>query len=183
MGRRSFHLPNRKGHNLESLMEPQLPVEIEGKSQAPSIDRAVIGKAEATKSQAWIEQIKEATRGFLNLSKSDLINFLIREHKDELSAKEIVQIRLLNYDPLKHINWISHELRKALAKSDFEMVAVLQSELKQIELAPTRTLMNAPENIEVPKKAGPVMKSRKIGNAVTSIEPVAHLDTNIFASE
>jgi len=122
---------------LESVTENKDAEEKRVVAPPQSSDRAVIGKAESLKLQMWIEQIKESTRGFLNPTKSDLVNFLIREHKEELTSREMTQIRSLNYDPVKHINWISQELKAAYSKPDFEMVALLQSELKQIELSPS----------------------------------------------
>ena len=122
---------------MESLTENKDAEDKRVVAPTQSSDRAAIGKAESLKLQMWIEQIKGSTRGFLNPSKSDLVNFLIREHREELSSREMIQIRSLNYDPVKHINWISQELKAAYSKADFEMVALLQGELKQIELSPS----------------------------------------------
>ena len=106
---------------------------METKSRSP--DRISLGLAEAQKVEGWLKQVHERSKGFLALNKSDLVNFLIREHKDELSVKEIGQIRADNYDPIRHINWITQELKVALAKNDMAAVAMLQEEIKGIELS------------------------------------------------
>ena len=54
-----------------------------------AVERVSIGKAESDRLASWLSQVQVATGGFLNLSKADLVNFLVRYHADELSAKEI----------------------------------------------------------------------------------------------
>lgn len=98
-------------------------------------DRVSIGRIEADKLGVWLSQIQTTSKGFLDLTKSDLINFLIRDHKVELTPKELSQIRADNYDPVRHINWITQALKIALAKKDFVMVASLQEEIKSVELS------------------------------------------------
>lgn len=104
-----------------------------------AVDRATLGKSEAEKVHAWIKQVKDSSKGFLDLTRSDLVNFLIREHKDELTPKEIAQIRSDNYNPIRHINWITQELKAALSQNDLKMVGLLQAEIKGIELSSAST--------------------------------------------
>lgn len=98
-------------------------------------DRATLGGPESAKLDRWLKQITEASKGFLTLSKSDLVNFLIREHRDDLLPKELVRIRSDNYDPVRHINWIMPQLKKALSENDISRISDLQSELRGIELS------------------------------------------------
>lgn len=104
---------------------------------AIQVDRVAIGKSEAEKIEAWILQLKNMSKGFLKLTKSDIVNFLIRDHKTDLSSKEIAQIRSDNYNPVRHMNWIAQELKTALSKNDFISVAILQGEIKGVELSAT----------------------------------------------
>lgn len=113
------------------------------REKSAAIDRATLGKPEAEKVNAWIKQVRESSKGFLDLTRSDLVNFLIREHKNELTPKEIAQIRADNYNPIRHINWITQELKIALSQNDLKMVGLLQAEIKGIELSDTRTAQAA----------------------------------------
>ncbi len=101
----------------------------------PQVDRVSISKMESEKVAAWVKQLESNSKGFLALTKSDVVNFLIREHKAELSPKEMGQIRSDHYDPIRHINWITQELKSALSTGDMSKVAALQEEIKGIELS------------------------------------------------
>jgi hypothetical protein len=138
---------------IESAMAREKPV---------AVDRATLGKSEAEKVNAWIKQIKESSKGFLDLTRSDLINFLIRDHRDELTPKEIAQIRADNYNPIRHINWITQELKAALSQNDLKMVGLLQAEIKGIELSSVgnaQTTLSGGEIVAVPTKRKRTPKS------------------------
>lgn len=98
-------------------------------------ERICLGSDEATKAQGWLEQINSSSKGFLALSKSDVINFLIREFKSELTTKEMQKIKSYHYDPIKHLNWITPRLKEALINGDTAKVAEIQDEIRGIELA------------------------------------------------
>ena len=127
------------------------------------IERVSIGKSESEKVSGWLGQLQKSLKGYLSLTKSDLLNFLIREHKAELSPKEMSQIRGDHYDPIRHISWIAQELKTALAKNDMTMVATLQEEIKGVELSVishANDVVVAIENGEVPPPS-PLKPKRK----------------------
>lgn len=128
------------------------------REKAAPVDRATLGKPEAEKVNAWIKQVRESSKGFLDLTRSDLVNFLIREHKDELTPKEIAQIRADNYNPIRHINWITQELKTALSQNDLKMVGLLQLEIKGIELSDMKTAQAALSGDEM---AAPPLKRKR----------------------
>jgi hypothetical protein len=99
------------------------------------VERATLGKEEAEKVAAWLRQLEESSKGFLMLSRSEVVNFIVREHKPELSAREMQQIRSQHYDPIRHLNWITPRLKDALQKNDMAAVAALQDEIRGIELS------------------------------------------------
>jgi len=117
-------------------------------------ERVKLGKTESIKVSAWLKQLDESSNGFLQLTKSDLINFLIREHKEELTTKEISQIRANHYDPIRHLNWITPRLKEALTAHDKEQITRLQDELRSIELSViskvtgVNNLVNGPPDIK-----------------------------------
>jgi hypothetical protein len=102
---------------------------------ARSIERVTLGPEESEKVTALLRQIEESSKGFLQLSRSDVVNHLVREHKSEFSTRELQQIRTHHYDPVRHLNWITPRLKDALLKNDVATVQSLQSELRNIELS------------------------------------------------
>lgn len=105
------------------------------KNSVKALDRVTLGKEEAIKISEWLKQIEDSSSGFLQLSRSDVVNFLIREHKSELTPREKQQIRVQHYDPIKHLNWITPRLKDALQRADAAAVSALQAEIKSIELS------------------------------------------------
>ena len=98
------------------------------------IERVTLGKDEAEKLNHWLVQIKSETSGFLEVSKSDLVNFLIRSHADQLKSKDIKLIRTHKYDLVKHLNWLTPLLKKAIEENDRERILALHTELKALEI-------------------------------------------------
>lgn len=141
MGRGSLPLPNRKGYNMEQIIlknfeqpsSESMNDTAADKNKMP-VERVTLGKDEAEKLNNWLNQIKSETSGFLEVSKSDLVNFLIRNHGDQLKAKEIKLIRTHKYDLVKHLNWLTPLLKKAIEDNDQERILALHTELKALEI-------------------------------------------------
>ncbi len=133
---------------MESLADKKDGAAPQPKGTATS-DRVTLTKPESERLGGWLGKIKSTSNGFLALTKSDLVNFLIRAHKLELSPREIAQIRSAHYDPIRHMNWITQELKRALSKSDMDAVTSLQSEIKGIEL-----MVNPGTNSDVATRPG-----------------------------
>ena len=143
MGGRSLPLPNSEGHVMESVnnnFSGEAPAvgstaeNILKQKEKIQIERVTLGKDESDILNKWLMQIKGSTKGFLDLTKSDLVNFLIKSHSEDLSAKEIKKIRLSHYSLIKHLNWITPQLKKAYEENDIEQVRSLQLELRSLEL-------------------------------------------------
>lgn len=161
MGRGPLRVPHRKGHIMESL---ENKVDTKNKN-ASVIDRLSVGKLESEKLGDWLTQVQKTSKGFLTLTKSDLMNFLIRDHKLEFTSKELSQIRADHYDPIRHINWITQELKTALAKNDLAMVAVLQNEIKGIELSVKSGVSDFSQAIE---NKSATVKRKKVKNKIAA---------------
>lgn len=94
MGRGPLLVPHRKGNVMES-MRTNLENEDSAKTKLSSadqkvktqIDRVTLNKEESDKINAWLKQIKDSSKGFLDLTRSDLVNFLIKSHHEELFKK------------------------------------------------------------------------------------------------
>lgn len=124
-------------------------------------DRITLADNESHKVSAWLSQINLVSRGFLSLSKSDIVNFILREHKSELTPKEIQRIRNDNYDPMKHLNLIAPQIKRALAENDLERVAELQQELRGVELSVIHQTHEKSSN----RKSGSQRRRRKIATS------------------
>ena len=99
-----------------------------------SIERVTLGKNESEKIHQWLIQIRTETSGYLEVSKSDLVNFLIRSHSEHFKSKEVKLIKAQKYDLVKHLNWLTPLLKKAIEENDQEKILILHAELKALEV-------------------------------------------------
>ncbi len=104
------------------------------KKQSIQTDRVTIGTKEAAKLESWILQVNEFLNGYTTISKSEIVNFLITSHKDALSSREIKRLTHANYNPVKHMQWLTKQLKDALEANDTEQVSKIQIELRKVEL-------------------------------------------------
>lgn len=98
-------------------------------------DRIALSPEDTKKLDQWLYQITLMSKGFLQISRGDLVSFLIRSHKEELGTAEMKKLRRDHYDPIRHIQWITPQIKAALACSDLARVAELQNELRSVELS------------------------------------------------
>jgi hypothetical protein len=105
------------------------------KPVARAVERVTLGKEEAEKVSAWLKQLEVSSNGFLVLTRSDVVNFIIRSHSPDLSVRTMQQIRNQNYDPIRHLNWITPRLKDALERGDTELVSAMQTEIRGIEVS------------------------------------------------
>ena len=143
------------------------------KQKTKTGDRVALDRAEAERLSKWLSQISESTNGFLILSRSDLVNFLIRSHQDELTQKEIAQVSAQHYDPLRYIAWIAPQIKGALESGDFERVAKLQDELRNVKLTSNKSSDHQPADLtttELPRKKPRRAAKLEPENAVSSME-------------
>ena len=149
--------------------------ENEPKLKTKSNDRVTLGKNESEKVERWLKQIMDSSKGFLALNKSDVVNFLIREHRDDLTAQQHKRLKLDNYDPIKHLNWLSPLIKEALVKGDISRVAELQDELRGVELSVASLSRNSKMKAiyllsdPIDQKKMPIKITKKIKSSVEEI--------------
>jgi len=117
-------------------------------------DRISVSSLEAQKLDSWLKQIHDASRGFLSISRSDLVAFLIRSHREELLPSEMKRLRADHYDPIRHIQWIMPQIKSALSAGDAARVGELQAELRSVELS-----LMGPETFALAHDARPIQDS------------------------
>ncbi len=117
-------------------------------------DRVTLSEEETKKLDGWRQQLEASSKGFLSVTRTDLVNFLIREHREELQPAEIKRIRASLYDPIRHIQWITPQIKAALAQGDSVRVAELQEELRGVELSAMKAVIAKAESagVELPRK-------------------------------
>lgn len=135
----------------ENSSDQAPPVDLSSSIRKKVVDRVTLGAEESERADAWINQLREASKGFLDLTKSDLVNLLVRSHARVLTAKEVKAIRAANYDPIRHLNWITPRLKDALAKGDMDQVTRLQSEIRSIELSVISTATDSSRSPDPPR--------------------------------
>jgi len=108
-------------------------------------ERVTLGQEEGQRVEAWLSQVHELSKGYLALSKADIVNFLVRQHKELLTPKELQQIRADHYDPVRHITWITPQIKRALQNGDMERVLELQEELRKVELSVVKSESRKPK--------------------------------------
>lgn len=98
---------------MESLTNPEEKTEPKVKKEVAQGDRITLGKEESAKIDGWILQIEQKTNGMVQLSKSELLNYLVQKKNSELSTSEINQIRKERYDEVKFIHWALMKIKEA----------------------------------------------------------------------
>lgn len=119
---------------MEPVDESSAAETVRKTSSGKAIDRVTIGSEESGRLELWLKQVNESSRGFLSLTKSDVVNFLIRNRKDAFDSRELTQIRGDHYEPGRHVTWLANEIKAALACDDLPRVEELQSELQSVSL-------------------------------------------------
>lgn len=149
---------------LESLISE----ETSKTSKLKNPDRTTLGANESKVVDEWLSQVHKFTKGYLDLTKSDIVNFLVRQHPTELSVKELQSIRIAHYDPIKHITWITPQIKQALSDGNIERVLELQEELRKVELSVVKN--DAQIKRHETRKTSTLIKKRKTKLMPTSEE-------------
>ncbi len=92
-----------------------LPHSSETKNQHP--DRIKISAEALSKLSKWNETISTLLRG-VKLTRSDLVNFLIMNHDEQLSARELRSLEELFFDEVKFAQWAVEELKAAKLRGE-----------------------------------------------------------------
>ncbi len=78
-----------------------------------NVDRIVIRRVENDLLQGWVNGLNARFDGMIRVTKSDLANFLIRQHDPSLSDAEAQSIQAELYDETRWLNWAIAKLRQA----------------------------------------------------------------------
>ena len=83
------------------------------KKQMKSIERVTISDALKEKLSSLSDQATKALNGMASITKSDIVNLLIEEQKDDLSNLQIEKLKARHLDQVKYAYWIANQLKEA----------------------------------------------------------------------
>ncbi len=98
---------------MESLTGLSKTGEGPASSNEENVDRIVLRRTEQARLEAWLKKLNAQFEGMVRITKSDLANFLIRHHHEELSDLEISQLETDHYDEVRWLNWALAKIREA----------------------------------------------------------------------
>jgi hypothetical protein len=78
-----------------------------------AVERVVLGKAQAEKIDVLAEAVNSRFSGMLRATRSDLVNFLIDEHSENLSDVEAASLKKRLYSEVRFTSWALAQLRQA----------------------------------------------------------------------
>lgn len=95
-------------------------------SPTDAVDRIVLKRDERDRLDGWLQAFAAKYDGMIKISKSDLANFLIRQHDETLSDLEMKLLGAELYDELRWINRAIEKVREAKrAGSDLSLEDVM----------------------------------------------------------
>ena len=116
----------------------------------PSPERVTLSEATATKLDQWIEKVT-LTRQGVELSRRDVVEWLISNHSENLSPSEEKELADTHYNEVKFLQYAIREIKEAKGRGEETNLAEL---LQKIKITPRSNSKNQkaktkPEDVEV----------------------------------
>jgi hypothetical protein len=83
-----------------------------------AVERISISETMKEKLKSLTNQANESLEGITVLTKSDVINYLLKDHSGEFSNKELQDIRLIHFNELKFSQWMTSQLKTAQVRGE-----------------------------------------------------------------
>lgn len=97
-----------------------------GSKKSP--ERVLVGDTESKRLDEWIEVVDKKFQGFIKVTKSDLVNFLILDHQEQLSRDELERIKRTNYDEGRFLTWAVSKWKESQKIGDhFKMTDIFET--------------------------------------------------------
>ncbi len=100
-------------------MEPLNPAEtLETKAvkKADAKDRVCLTKELTAKVDSWLNQIEVKFKGYIKVTRSDLVNYILNEKSQDLSEADFQSLQSLHYDPVKFMQWALQQVKRSAEK-------------------------------------------------------------------
>lgn len=129
------------------------------------VERIILDEAEGKKVQLWATALNERFDGSIRLTKSDVVNFIIRERSDVFAEAEIAKIESEFYSELRWLSWATTKVRAAkkegrsLSLNDLmanrpQALATKKPQMKRIKKSHDAT--DERENVETSADENPI---------------------------
>ena len=125
----------------------------ESPADSDNVDRIVLRRIECGKLDRWVSNLNERFDGMIRITKSDLANFIIRQHPEDLSPDEVSLIESEFYDEVRWLNWALGKIRQA--KKEGRALS-LDDLMKSKRIGRTVAKVNGTKR---KKRTGPVVES------------------------
>lgn len=133
-----------------------------------SVDRIILKRDTRDKLDRWLRLLTDKYDGMIKFSKSDLANFVIREHAESLSELEIKLLAAEYYDEMRWINKAIEKVRHAKRRGVSLTLEELMEKRRPIE------------KIKMSLKKKDISKRDQGANDEHSIEnQIANIDSEI----
>ncbi len=86
---------------------------VKNKKEHKVLERVTISENLKVKLSLLCSQANEALQGFVNVTKSDIINLILSTHSGILSKSEIETLKAEHFDELRFANWLAAKIRDA----------------------------------------------------------------------
>jgi hypothetical protein len=144
-----------------------------------AVERISISETMKEKLKSLTNQANESLEGITVLTKSDVINYILKDHSGEFSNKELQDIRLIHFNELKFSQWMTTQLKTAQARGEaMSLKELINRNLRLLEspnLKPRKTRTNpelarkeSSDNEASPNSIGDKVLGQK-GDPVTEI--------------
>lgn len=98
---------------MGKLKEKLLATDSTVSDPTDSVDRIILKRGTRDKLDRWLQLLTDKYDSMIKFSKSDLANFIIREHTESLSELEVRLLAAEYYDEMRWINKAIEKVRQA----------------------------------------------------------------------
>jgi hypothetical protein len=82
-----------------------------------SVERVLINSKVSSRIDGWISRLQRETSA-IRITRSDVVNFILMAHSEELSSDESRELGKLHFDEVKFSFWVARTLKNAKAKGE-----------------------------------------------------------------
>lgn len=147
---------------------PNTTVKRKMKTDTKPLERVTIEDVLKNKLTQLTKAANDSLQGMANITRSDVINLLLKLHDDELSKAETEELRRIHFNVFKCLSWLQNQAK--VAKEAGNEISLRELFEKSSDF------MSADSKQTLVKRA---RKSKKIDAEVISESPPVNLDSQI----
>ena len=116
---------------MEKIEQPN------SKPKTKPIERITIDDTLKEQLSKLTAQANDALQGVASISKTDIVNFVLRQRSDTFSKAELKELRALHFDEIKFSQWMTLQLRKAQSTGEaITIKELLERNISMLEPSP-----------------------------------------------